>query len=43
MACQNQKDLYGGTARLYTTQRSMHQLRGMLQAAERLPLPQVQI
>ena len=42
MAGQDPKDDDVYAARLEAAQRAMRQLRGVLQAAERLPVPQVQ-
>jgi hypothetical protein len=42
LACQDPKDRHIDTARLGTTQRPVHQLRRVLQAAERLSIPQEQ-
>jgi hypothetical protein len=40
VACQGEKDLHGDPAGLAKTQRAVHQLRRVLQAAERLSLPE---
>jgi hypothetical protein len=41
LACQNKKDVHGGIARLQKSRRSVRQLRCVLQAAERLPVPEI--